>query len=324
MPMGNELLGSQRPGMQPALAQSMAPQGVRSEAQPDSLGSFMQKLQQNPAALQMLLKGGAQLLNPQTYGSSGGRIAQAVSDGTEGYDSAVAAQASAKAGQATAMREEARADRKLDTADRELDLEEGKVALGADQWAAEYGMDADKLAAQKRLWESQASKYRADAEALRMKTVSGGVDNDKLTGPERITNNLAKIFSNAGVPDDRAYTMAFDVYNKSGESRAKAVSGVYESLGMLGTTEKGKLLLDGIVQKIDEAYSTGTSQLDSLPPQGGSQEVEIAPGVMQSEVEQALQAINTNSKTSLTWDTLTEQQKLTLTNAIRDRKSGGQ
>lgn len=343
MAIGNVLAGGQVP-IHPAMGMAMNPQAMASQAQPGGFGEMLMKLQQNPAAIQALLSAGAKLLNPQTFQRPGGRIADAMATGVDDYTTRTTAAQDAAFKKSQIEQQSARDERRVGQGDRQLDqgeaklgleerrvgqgdrqleLQEGELSLSEkelkqqnDQWLGDLGLKQDQLNAQKSLWEAQAAKYRADAEAVRKKAETGGVEN--LTGPERIIGNLARVMEANGMPADQAYMTGFDIYNKSGESKAKAISGAVESLGMLATTEKGKVMLEGIVQQIEESFDSGAGILQ----QQQQSMQEIAPGVTQGDVNAAMEAINRNSQTQLTFDQLTEQQKNTLINKIKERKGG--
>lgn len=303
MPLGNELLGpqQQRQPIHPALAQAMAPQAVsqggQAAQQGGGLGAAFQNLKQNPAAIQMLLQSGAQLLNPQQFGSAGGRIAQAVNDGVSGYN---------ELNQQAEQQEFERGviEQREDREDRKVDLTEAQIDQADDQFLKNFGLEGEKLEGQKALWKAQIDRYGAEAEALRKKNEEGpGQEN--LTGPERIINNLATILTNNEVPADRAYTMAFDIYNKSSESESNAIAGAAESLAFLASTPKGQELYDKTMGEIQQAFRSGTDLLQDVQEQNQP----VAENVSRGEVEQALQAINQNDGTDLQWDSLTEQQQ---------------
>ena len=320
MAIGDILSQETNPQIRNALAQAMAPQQVRSGGM-GGIGAVLQQIQQNPAAIQMLLSTGSKLLNPTTFQRPGGRIADAVSSGVSGYNELKTAQEDKEYKRQMLERQQDREDRKVDLTEESMDNE-------MTQWADQFSLSKEELAAKKKLWEAQMNKYGAEARALRAK--AEGTAAADLTGPERIINNLAKIYEDAGVPSNQAYTMALDVYNKSGESRAKAIAGTYESLALIGTDEQGKQLLDNIIEKIDALFTTSTSELENAqrnnvttqntPPEAQ----EIAPNVTMTDVNAALQAINQNDGTNLTWDQLTDMQRDRLIKAIQDRKGGGQ
>lgn len=317
MALGDILQQETQPQIRNALAQAMAPKQVASGGQ-GGIGALLQSIQQNPAAIQMLLATGAKLLNPTSFQRPGGRIADAVSTGVSGYNE-LQSQAEEKEFRRDLL--EGREDRE----DRKVDLTEDQMEVESEQWAKEFGLSKKKLNEQKKLWAAQAAQYRSNAKALQEKAARG-VDDD-LTGPERQTNKLASILNANGVPEDRAYVMAFDIYNKAGESEAKAIASTYEMLGFLADTEEGAAQLDRIVQGIKESFSTGTEVLENVQqgqgqPQGGPQAQEVAPGVTQTDVQAALAAINQNSGTELTWDQLNDMQKNRLIEAIQKRKGG--
>ncbi len=335
MALGDALRGQQQQPIQPALVQSMQPSSVASQAQPQAnggIGALMQRLQENPAAIQMLLQTGAQLLNPTTFQSPSGRVAQAISDGNAGYSGMVSA-AEDKAYQKSMMgKENARENRKVDLTEQQLNqqgeqfqqemgLKESQLDSENNQFLQQYGLDASQLAAQKDLWAAQAERYRADATRLAAKAKAGNAAD--LTGPERIQNNIAKILSNAGMGEGQAYMTAFDIYNKSGEARANAVAGTYESLGMLGNTPKGKELLNGIVEQIDAVFKSGASILEETQranPQAGQGGQEVAPNVTQQDIQAAIDATNKNSGTNYSWDQLNRVQQDQLIKQIQNYK----
>lgn len=322
MALGNTMMGQQQIPIHPALAQAMAPQAVQAQAQPQGggLGDVLTRMTQNPAAIQMLLQSGSQLLNPTSFQRPGGRIADAISTGVSGYNQMQQQAEQTEFERGTINRREDRADRGADQADTRLDQSAEQIELQREQLEQReneslrnFGLSAEQLAAQKKLWEAQMAKYGAEADALRKKAEQGPSVMD-LTGPERIINNLSSVLVGNGVPEDKAYTMAFDIYNKSSEGKAKAITGAYESLGMLASTGKGKEMLEQVIEQIDQSFQSGTDILE------GVQGEEIAPGVMRSDVEAALTSINQNDGTQLTWDTLNEQQRDRLLEAIRTRK----
>lgn len=343
MPLGTALQGQPaQQQMAPALAQSMNPQAVAQGGQPNQangiggqLGNIFQRLQQNPAAIQMLLQSGAQLLNPTTFQGPAGRISQAISDGVSGYETMkttaadkLYAKEQNERQQDRADRQVGQGDRKLEQGDRQIELTEKSMDIESDQWVKTFGLKEEELSAQRELWKAQAARWGAESRALAEKARSGQLDS--LTGPERIINNFASIFAEAGVDPARAYTMGFDIYNKSSEGKAKAITSAYESMGMLGTTDKGKALLENVINEIETSFSSGTDVLDQTraqrgqQPQPQQQSLEVAPGVGMTDVQQALDAINRNDGTQLQWDTLNDQHKDRLIQVIQQRKGGGQ
>lgn len=329
--IGNIIAGVQSQPEQQALAQAMMPQAVASNAQP-SLGAMLAGLQNNPAAIQMLLATGSKLLNPQSFQRPGGRIADAVSSGVSGYNQLKTAAEEKSFQRKLLERQETREDTKVDLqgrrveqGDKEIDLKEKQLESDREKYMMQYGLDKDELDAQKKLWEAQARKWAVEAEALRLKAEQG--DLDKLTGPERQTNRIAQILESTGMPADDAYMTAFDVYTKSAGEEAKAIAAVTEKLSFLSGSERGQEMLRNAIEQIQQSYRGAADILSEA--KGGQaavpQDVEVANGVMRSEVDSALQAINKNDQTSLTWESLNEMQRERLINMIKQRKvtSGG-
>lgn len=337
--LGRLFGGQQQAG--PALGQAMNPTAVQQGAQP-GLGMMLQKLQQNPAAIQALLNTGAQLLNPTSFGSPGGRIASAVASGVQDYSTAAAAADDKAYQRGREAKADKRADRSLDIQEEGVDvqrdsvgvrkeglgIERDKLAAQNEQWLKNFGLEQEKLNQQKGLWEAQAERYSAEALRLRQKAESGAPEN--LTGPERVMNRIAEVLKNqAGMDSDMAFIKSFDIYNKAGQDEAKAISSVVESLGFLGNTEKGQKMLSGIINEIKDTFKTGEDLVNEASLQNGGGDAagagaEVAPGVTQSDIEMALSASNANSGTNLTWEQLTPPQREMLVRQIKAYKQGTQ
>lgn len=341
-----QLLGMGGPDMtQPAqmntaLAQALSSQNMMRQAQPQGqggLGGILAGLQRNPAAIQALLNTGARLLAPQSFGSSGGRIASAAAQGLQDYTSITTESEERRRQRELQDREMGQRDRQLDQADERIDLQEGELGLRertleieADQWKSEFGLSEDKLEAQKRLWDAQIDRYAADAQRLRTAAEEGNLEN--LTGPERIINRMATIFRQNNVPEDRAYMAAFDVYNRSQMDEAKAIAAVTENMGFLADTDKGREALDRMVNQVREAFRTSEDILNEIQQEQGSPAPaeadpaaapqEVAPGVTQEDVGTVLQAISQNEGRQVTWEELNPQQRERIYELIRQRKGG--
>jgi len=330
--LGNALIGMQNPQIQNQLVQAMNPQAVAQQAQP-SLGSFLAGLQNNPAAIQMLLQSGAQLLNPTTFQRPGGRIAQAASDGVSGYNELQSAAEEKEYQRKMLERQQNREDRKVDLSEQKvnqgeeaLDIQREELDTEREKFMLQYGLDKEEMAARKKLWEAQARKWAAEASALQQKMEQGAEED--LTGPERQTNRIAEILENTGMPKDDAYMTAFDVYNNSAGDEAKAIAAVTEKLSFLSTNERGRQMLENAIRQIQESYRGAADILEETRQQqtgtpGGPGSAEVAPGISQQDVQAALDAINRNDGTNLTWDTLNEMQRDRLLQMIQQRKSGG-